>query len=246
MTDFQGSWSSEACLKNPTDIQDHYFKQATAALNNVSTPDPNGSQGAQAIVYHEYAIFADRQYHAIIHSSDAMRWKVYAERKHQEIDSRSQEILKAPNKARREALELDQSKAKKLFDEDSESFRTHNIARDTFLKQAIDMYSRCLHASDSFDSDAAIRLCSLWFANFEEHGTTFQDDVQIALERIPSRKFVFLAVSSDFLKPWTDTPITGVASTLCKDIEISDWPHFQKPGKPAKFGCPDVSRTPFP
>jgi hypothetical protein len=175
-----------------------------------------------------------------------MRWKVYAERKQQEIDSRSQEIFKAPSKARREALEVDQSKAKKLFEEDSELFRTHNIARDTFLKQAIDMYSRCLHTSDSFDSDAAIRLCSLWFANFEEHGRTFQDDVQIALERIPSRKFVFLAVSFNILGPSKDTLTAGIASTLCKDIQTSDWSHFQKPRKSTNFGCPDVSRTPFP
>jgi ataxia telangiectasia mutated family protein len=166
----------------------------------MSSLDSSDSQGAQAIVYHECAIFADRQYRAIIHSPDAIRWKVYAERKQQEMDSRSQEISKSSTKARRLALEADQTRAKKLFDEDIELFRSHNSARDTFLKQAIDMYSHCLYASDSFDSDAAIRLCSLWFANFEEHGTTFQDDVQTALERIPSRKFIFLAVGFAFLR----------------------------------------------
>jgi serine-protein kinase ATM len=164
-------------------------------LNNMSSVDSNDSQGAQAVVFHECAIFADRQYRAIIQSPDALRWKVYAERKQQEMDSRKQEISKASTQARRAALESDQIKAKKLFDEDIELFRSHNTARDTFLKQAIHMYSRCLHASDSFDNDAAIRLCSLWFANFEEGGANFQDDVQIALERIPSRKFIFLAVS---------------------------------------------------
>jgi serine-protein kinase ATM len=164
----------------------------------MSSLEPSDSPGAQATVYHECAIFADRQYHAIIHSPDATRWKVYAERKQQEIESRSQEILKASTQARRSALDVDQRKAKKLFEEDIELFRTHNTARDSFLKQAIDMYSRCLHASDSFDSDAAIRLCSLWFANFEEDGATLQDDVQIALERIPSRKFIFLAVGFGF------------------------------------------------
>lgn len=200
-----GTWSSEACLKNPTDIQDQYFKNATALLNDMDPLDPGGSQGAQAIVYHECAIFADRQYHTILNSPDATRWKVYAERKQQEMDSRSQEILKAPTQARRAALDADQRKARKLFDEDTELFRTHNIARNTFLKQAIDMYSRCLHASDSFDSDAAIRLCSLWFANFEEDGATFQNDVQVALERIPSRKFIFLAhqLSARISKPQT-------------------------------------------
>lgn len=202
-------------MRNPTDIHEHYFKKATTVLNDISSLNPSDAQGAQAIVYHECAIFADRQYHAIIHSSDAVRWKVYTERKQQEMNSRGQEILRAPSKARREALEADQGKAKKLFDEDSELFRTHNIACDTFLKQAIDMYALCLHASDFFDSDAAIRLCSLWFANFEEHGITLQDDVRIALERIPSRKFVFLAVGFIFLRLPTNASTASVASTLC-------------------------------
>ena len=176
--------------------------------------NPSGSQDAHAIVYHECAIFAERQYHAILQSSDVLRWKVYAERKQQEINSRSQEILKASTQGRRQALEADQTKAKKLFDEDIELFRTHNTARDTFLMQAIDMYSRCLHASDSFDSDSAIRLCSLWFANFEENGGSFQDDVQTGLERIPSRKFIFLVVSL-FREVFNSPSTASIASTLC-------------------------------
>lgn len=66
------------------------------------------------------------------------------------------------------------------------------------------MYSRCLEATDEFDDDAAIRLCSLWFANFEN--PTIQQKIGIALTRTPSRKFVFLAhqLSARMTKPSGD------------------------------------------
>lgn len=151
---------------------------------------------SQAAVYHECAIFAERQYHAIVKSPDAVRWKIYVDRKRQEIQARGQDLLRHQHSSKEyHSLKTTQERAQKLFQEDSELYRTHNVARDTFLKQAIDMYSRCLHASDSFDGDAAIRLCSLWFANFEDDDTSLQDDVRTALDRIPSRKLVFLAVS---------------------------------------------------
>lgn len=73
-------------------------------------------------------------------------------------------------------------------------FKDHNLARETFLKQAIDMYSRCLESSDDFDNEAVIRLCSLWFANFDDE-TRVHEEIGLALDRIPSRKMLFLAVS---------------------------------------------------
>ena len=125
-----------------------------------------------------------------------MRWKIYVDRKQQEIQARSQDLLRTQCGSKDyRALETKQKRAQKLLEEDSEMYRTHIVARDTFLKQAINMYSRCLSASDAFDGDAGIRLCSLWFANFENDETGLQDEVRDALDRIPSHKLVFLAVS---------------------------------------------------
>lgn len=55
------------------------------------------------------------------------------------------------------------------------------------------MFSRCLEVSDSFDYDAGIRLCSLWFANFDSDDNQLQAELRVALDRTPSRKLVFLA-----------------------------------------------------
>jgi len=158
----------------------------------MKTKTPSDLDPAFAAVYHQCAMFAERQYHAIIlKSPDAIRWKVYVERKTQEIQRREDQIKRTSIESERSALKEDQKKAEKLLTEDRELFRKHNSARETFLEQAIDMYSRCLEISDSFDTDGAIRLCSLWFANFDEMG--LQDKVRIALDRVPSRKLVLLA-----------------------------------------------------
>ena len=136
-------------------------------------------------------MFTERQYHATLKSPDGIRWKVYVDRKKQEIERRSMELARTHDSSRRE-LEIDQARAQKLLQEDSELFRKHNTICDNFLKQAIDMHSRCLEASDDFDDDSAIRFCSLWFANFDDESTL--ETVKDALEHIPSRKLVFLAV----------------------------------------------------
>ena len=139
-------------------------------------------------------MFSDRQYHAILQSPDAIRWKVYVQRKTQEIERREQELRRTQSSVLQDSLRSDQTRAKKILDEDSVHFETHNRARETFLKQAIDMYSRCLESSDDFDNEAVIRLCSLWFANFDD-GMKVHEEIGLALDRIPSRKMLFLAVS---------------------------------------------------
>jgi serine-protein kinase ATM len=147
---------------------------------------------SRATVYRECAMFSERQYHATLKSSDGIRWKVYVDRKKQEIEHRSLEIVNTPNNLSRKELEQDQLKAQKILQEDIELVKKHNTIRDNFLRQAIDMHSRCLEASDNFDDDSAIRFCSLWFANFDDESAS--ETVNDALEHIPSRKLIFLAV----------------------------------------------------
>ena len=88
-------------------------------------------------------------------------------------------------------LTQDQKTAEKIIKQDTELVDQHNRAINAFLNQAIDMYSNCLEATDDFDDDGAIRLCSLWFANFEN--PAIQQKIGVALNRTPSWKFVFLA-----------------------------------------------------
>ncbi|KAG6895618.1 hypothetical protein C0992_000344 [Termitomyces sp. T32_za158] len=195
-----GSWSSAACLKNLEDIQTDYFSAAAALLESDNLKNLSGNSEAHnvhATVYYQYAIFAERQYYDIMKSPDAMRWKIYVDRKQREIESLDEQIRRpdVEEKVRKLLIER-RAKAQKVKDADADSFQRHNCTLDGFLNQAIEMYSRCLGISDAYDQDVPIRLCSLWFAHFEETRGNFQTAVGNALQRVPSRKFVFLSVTT--------------------------------------------------
>ncbi|KAL5492086.1 TEL1 [Sanghuangporus weigelae] len=183
-----GEWTTEACLEKPAFIHSQYFLPAIDLL--VGGKRENLSLGdVRADVFYKCALFAEQQYQALISSEEIKRLQVYRERKTQEIAERKQEIQRAQTKKQAQELTGHQRKAEALFAQDSAQLKEFIGARDNYLRQAVEMLALCLQASDSFDIDAVIRLCSLWFANFK-------DDVAIVqgtINRIPSRKFVFLA-----------------------------------------------------
>lgn len=173
------------------DIRHKYFDAATSLAAEVEKQN-NTHGNACASVFHKCALFAERQYHVIIKSPDALRWKTYVDRKSQEIKQRESQLLRTQLGSNEYyALFEDQKKAKAVLAEDEEAYKQHNGALVTFLDLAINMYSRCLAASDIFDDNVPIRFCSLWFANFEDQ--RLQDAFKNAVARIPSRKFVFLS-----------------------------------------------------
>jgi len=173
------------------DIKHRYFDAATALATEVEKQiDTRGN--ACASVFHKCALFAEHQYHVIIKSPDAVRWKNYVDRKSQEIKQRDSQLLRTqPGSSEYYVLYEDQKKAKAVLAEDEEAYKQHNGALVTFLDLAIDMYSRCLAASDTFDDVVPIHFCSLWFGNFEDR--RLQHTLKEAVSRIPSRKFVFLS-----------------------------------------------------
>ncbi|KIJ20941.1 hypothetical protein PAXINDRAFT_125515 [Paxillus involutus ATCC 200175] len=201
-----GSWVSEACLEKPLDIKRNYFDAATAIAIDV-TKKTSSSENACSSVFHKCALFAEHQYHTILKSPDAVRWKTYVDRKSHEIKQRESQLLRT-QAGTHEYLLLteDQTKAKALLAEDEEAYKRHNGTLVAFLDLAITMYSRCLAASDLFDDDVPIRFCSLWFANFEDR--RLQDGLTKAVNRIPSRKFVFLShqLSARISKPPQGSP----------------------------------------
>lgn len=167
----------------------NFFEPAIASLDAV---DPSTLGPGHATIYNRCARFAEQQYHAISKSPDSLRWKLYADRKAQQIDNLKSQITKTQYGSKEHAiLTQDRKTAEKILKQDTELVDQHNRAINAFLDQAIDMYSKCLEATDEFDDDGAVRLCSLWFANFEN--PAIQQKIGVALNRTPSRKFVFLA-----------------------------------------------------
>lgn len=189
-----GTWISEACLEKPAEIWTRYFDPSISLLERAK--EGKGHYDAShAKIYRQCAMFSERQYYAMLKSPDAIRFTVYVDRKKKEIEY-FQEALAKTHKESKEysLLNSEKSRALTVFNEDSKRFVQHNMLRDTSLRQAIDMHSRCLETSEDFNDDSAIRLCSLWLANFDDE--SILDCIRAALDRIPSRKFAFLAVSS--------------------------------------------------
>ncbi|KAG6332983.1 hypothetical protein ID866_6106 [Astraeus odoratus] len=181
-----GSWISEACLEKPEDIKTAFFDKAVQiATQNCARRD------TCANIFHKCALFAERQYHSILKSSDAVRWKVYVDRKKQEIKQRETQLQRTQVGSEYNALRLEQVRAQTILAEDEDAYERHNGSLVMFLELAIDMYSRCLAASDIFNDEVPIRFSSLWFANFDDK--RLQQGIKIAVDRIPSWKFVFLS-----------------------------------------------------
>ena len=144
-------------------------------------------------VYQDYAVFAERQYHAMVRSPDNLRWKLLLDRKKQEIDQYNERLRECgPSHREYKSIQRALERAKTEFSQDDKQYQAHNSVRYAFLDKAIEMHALSLEATDRYDDDACIRLCSLWFANFELEDVTFQDKLSMVLARIPSRKFVFL------------------------------------------------------
>lgn len=186
--------------------------------------DSSVLEPGHATIYNQCARFAEQQYHAISKSPDSLRWKLYVDRKAQQIDNLKSQITKTQYGSKEYAiLTQDQKTAEKLLKQDTELVDQHNREINAFLDQAIDMYSRCLEATDDFDDDGAIRLCSLWFANFEN--PTIQQKISLALNRTPSRKFVFLAhqlsarmtKSSESTVPKHQVNLQSLIIRMCKE-----------------------------
>jgi serine-protein kinase ATM len=206
-------------LQKPTDIREQYFDKGTTLLLGSESQEMDGTMDpALAVVFQQYALFAEEQYHAILRSPEVSRLKVYVERKKQELEQLNESLRMTTSDSSRNHLSQHQRKATAIYEEDVAQFSVHTESRRTFLVQAIDMYSRCLQASDEFDDSAVIRLCSLWFANFGE--TDIQPNFGQAFARIASRKFIFLAhqLSARLSKPDKVSPTASNAQNNLQSL----------------------------
>lgn len=183
----QGEWTSEACLENPKVIGEEYFAPAIQLLANGFDDASAGERRSK--IYYKYALFNERQYHEITSSDDIRRLTVYQAIKNEEIAERAKQIQRSTSATERKELSGQQRKATELQKQDTAQLEEFMNARQAYLNQAVSMFAHCLGVADTYDTDAAIRFCSLWFANFSGDVSAIRQ----VIKTIPSRKFVFLA-----------------------------------------------------
>ena len=215
-------------MQKPDDIRTTFFTPAVEKLQSLQgTIDPSQAafttdfNSKRSMVFYKYAMFAEQQYHAILNSPDVLRLKVYAERKRQELQQYDEKIRRSQSDLSRNELTQQKRKAQVLYEQDTSQFLEVTTARDTYLQHSIDMFARCLEASDDYDDDAPYHLCSLWFSNFtNDLGTT----VNTSVARVASRKFVFLAhqlsarlSSNSNLALYSQSTLQGLLIRMCSE-----------------------------
>lgn len=184
------------------------------------------SDSSQALVFHQCAKFAEHQYHELRESRHLQTLETYLKLKKEQVDY----LAEVTGGDQAHFLARDLGKTRTLYNQDSAAIAEHHRTRDAFRDQAIEMFSRCLQASDDFDDDAAIRLCSIWTAHFAtSDGDRLHGVVRDALQRVPSHKFVFLShqLSARLLKQYVQDEVysqqvrgTNVVKQKVKDREF--------------------------
>lgn len=186
-------------------IQDEYFTPAVDLLSK-STGEYLRDE-ARFDIYRKYALFNEQQYQQITRSDEIKRLEIYQKLKEEEISERKLEMKNSSGKIKIK-LQGEQRRAELLLEQDKARFQDIMLARQGFLDQAVRMLSNCLRCSDASDTDCAVRLCSLWFANFHTDAGVFSE----VLAHIPSGKLVFLAHQLSAHLSSTDT--SNVSSQL--------------------------------
>jgi ataxia telangiectasia mutated family protein len=179
-------------LEQPTDILEKYFSPAAELVRAQDADVPSDATLGHASVYYQFAVFAERQYHAILKSPDTLRYRLYMDRKSKELHKQKAELGKVTQgtQSHRAALRVYQ-KTESDFRQDREQLAKHTKVKDTFREQALEMFSRCMATADALDDESIMRFCSLWFSDFDE--AEIYGVLKPAVDRVPSRKFVTLA-----------------------------------------------------
>lgn len=140
-------------------------------------------------VFHEFALFCDRQLQSPEAADDLERIKTVMEKKLQE----HQEFLKLSttdrSKTMRETYRRSANRAHTWYKLDNAEYERLRKAREQFIRQCLENYLLSLHASDEFNNDA-LRVFSLWL---EYSDTQLANDaVKLYLSKVPSGKFALL------------------------------------------------------
>ncbi|KAF8475673.1 hypothetical protein BDZ91DRAFT_649584 [Kalaharituber pfeilii] len=178
-----GCWISEARLEKPELIMAQYLERS---IRELTKERPKCEVAGR--VFHEFAVFCDRQLSNQNNIEDYERASKLRENKHAEI-LEAERQMKSASGSKLEQLKSFRGKAKQLLNLDELEYIRLRENREAFLEKSIGNYLRCLEVCDDYDQDA-IRFCSLWL----QYSTNEKANraASLTLNKVPSRKFVSL------------------------------------------------------
>jgi ataxia telangiectasia mutated family protein len=146
-----------------------------------------GSQPGQ--VFHEFALFCDKQLQSPEAAEDMDRIKTVMDRKLQEYNDFTKLSKTDKSKGMRETYHRSARRAKTWYDLDHAEYERLRKGREQFLRQCLENYLLSLTASDEYNHDA-LRVFTLWL---EYADTNLANDaVKTYLKDVPSGKFALL------------------------------------------------------
>ncbi|KAF2797348.1 hypothetical protein K505DRAFT_269659 [Melanomma pulvis-pyrius CBS 109.77] len=178
-----GHHLAEARLAKPDTIIQEYLEPAIQALKGQS----QGSGPGQ--VFHEFALFCDKQLQNLEAAEDLARIKTVMDRKMQEYQDFLKLSTTDKSKTMRETYKKSAHRAKNWYNLDHGEYERLYKGREQFLRQCLENYLLSLQASDEYNNDA-LRVFSLWL----EHSDTplANEAVRPYLKNVPSGKFALL------------------------------------------------------
>lgn len=179
----QGCWISEARLEKPEVIMAEYLEAAITQLQGEkSKPQVAGR------VFHEFAVFCDRQLNNQSNIEDLERAAKLREKKQAELTEAEKQIRNTSKQSPvYKELASFKSKTEKWLGFDDIEYSRLRENHEAFLEKSIGNYLRCLEICDEYDRDA-IRFCSLWLQYSKVEKANHP--AAIFLNKVESRKFV--------------------------------------------------------
>jgi ataxia telangiectasia mutated family protein len=140
-------------------------------------------------VFHEYALFCDKQLQSPEAAEDMDRIKTVMDRKWQEYNEFTKLSKTDKSKGMRDTYHRSARRAKTWYDLDNAEYERLRKGREEFLRQCLENYLLSLMASDEYNQDA-LRVFSLWL----EYADTDLANaaVRTNLKEVPSGKFALL------------------------------------------------------
>lgn len=140
-------------------------------------------------MFHEFALFCDKQLQSPEAADDLQRIKIVMERKLQEHQDFQKLASSDRSKSMRETYRRSANRAYTWYKLDNTEYERLRKAREQFLRQCLENYLLSLQVSDDFNNDA-LRVFSLWL---EYSDTQLANDaVKLYLLKVPSWKFALL------------------------------------------------------
>ncbi|KAH7370991.1 hypothetical protein BKA66DRAFT_573171 [Pyrenochaeta sp. MPI-SDFR-AT-0127] len=178
-----GHHLAEARLAKPDTIMRDYLEPAIRELKG----QKQGSGPGQ--VFHEFALFCDKQLQSPEAAADMDRIKTVMDRKLQEYQEFTKLSRTDKSKGMRETYHRSARRAKTWYELDNAEYERLRKGREQFLRQCLENYLLSLFASDEYNNDA-LRVFSLWL---EYSDTDLANAaVQTYLKDVPSGKFALL------------------------------------------------------